>query len=75
MINLYNTGYPVVEECARNVGFKVKLNDPYLQLNPYQQHDCNNNKHFESDDFDICWFDLAISSDVLFRIKSYQRIS
>ena len=26
-------------------------------------------------DFDICWFDLAITPDILHRIKPYQRIS
>lgn len=28
-----------------------------------------------NDEFDICWFDLAIAPDILYRIKPYQRIS
>jgi hypothetical protein len=30
VINLFNTEYPVIEQAAKEVGFKVKTNDPYL---------------------------------------------
>jgi hypothetical protein len=36
-INVYNTAYPVIEDAARNVGFKARLTDPGLYVNPYQQ--------------------------------------
>jgi hypothetical protein len=29
-INLFNTEYPVIEEAAKQLGFKVKMNDPYI---------------------------------------------
>ena len=40
-INIYNTAYPIIEESAKNVGFKVRINDPGLYVNPYQSNDLN----------------------------------
>lgn len=34
-----------------------------------------NNSVPQPEEFDICWFDLQINQDVLYRIKPYQRIS
>ena len=68
-INLFNTMYPVIEQSALNVGFKIRMNDPSIYLSP---HD---NNVSPTEDFDICWYDLAITSDVLYRLKSYQRVS
>jgi hypothetical protein len=42
-INLYNTQYPVLEDCAKNLGFKIKMTDPNLYVNPYTQQDLNGN--------------------------------
>lgn len=34
-----------------------------------------NNNVPQPEEFDICWFDLHINPDILYRIKPYQRIS
>ena len=36
-----------------------------------------NNQNFvpQPEEFDIVWFDLAISPDILYRLKPYQRVS
>ena len=53
---------------------RVRQVDPNLYINPYLQMD-----HYspapQPEEFDICWFDLAIQADVLYRLKPYQRIS
>lgn len=48
--------------------------DPQLHVNPYQMID-HVTPMPQPEDFDICWFDLAITPDILYRVKPYQRIS
>ena len=44
------------------------MSDPGLYVNPYQSPDQQN---YQPEDFDICWFDLAINPDILYRLKNY----
>jgi hypothetical protein len=49
-----------------------------LYINPYQQIEIGINANTgvpQPEEFDICWFDLAITPDILYRIKPYQRVS
>lgn len=34
-----------------------------------------NNNIPQPEEFDICWFDLQINPEILYRVKPYQRIS
>lgn len=74
VINTFNTQYPVITDVAKAIGFKCKQVDPNLYVNPYSQMDggsANQNPAPQLEDFDICWFDLAITPDILHRIKPY----
>ncbi len=78
VINTFNTVYPVVTDAAKNIGFRCKQVDPNLYINPYQQIEIGINANTsvpQPEEFDICWFDLAITPDILYRIKPYQRVS
>jgi len=46
----------------------VRQADPNLYINPYLQMDSNNQVP-QPEEFDICWFDLAITPDILYRLK------
>lgn len=57
------------------MGFRCRLGDPNLYINPYLNTEQNTNQVNHPEDFDICWYDLAITPDILYRIKCYQRLS
>jgi len=74
----------VVPLAASTLGFKERKVDPCLCSNPYLFLEGSNSGsatfNFQQttqqpDEFDICWFDLAITPDVLYKIKPYQRVS
>ena len=53
------------------MGMKVKTTDPLLYINPYSSDQYNNTVNNQPDEFDICWFDLAVTPDILYRLKPY----
>ena len=85
MINTWNTVYEVVSEQSALLGYKEKKVDPGLQATPnywYDQPQTGLSKMASSagaqsqpEEFDICWFDLAITPDQLYKIRPYQRVS
>lgn len=76
-INTFNTQYPIITEASKAVGYRCKQADPNLYINPYQQMDGSNpnNTIPAPEEFDVCWFDLAINPEILYRVKTYQRVS
>ena len=74
IMNVHNTTYQVIIDAAKEVGFKTRLTDPCLFLNPYiAQGDPKEMP--QPEEFDVCWFDLAIAPEVLHKLKPYQRVS
>lgn len=74
ILNHFNSQYQVIQDSAKDLNFRLKANDPNLYINPYLQMD-GQSQAPQVEEFDICWFDLAITPDILYRIKPYQRIS
>ena len=73
-VNTYNTVYPIITDTCKALNLRSRLVDPQLHVNPYQMLD-HQTPMPQPEDFDICWFDLAITPDILYRVKPYQRIS
>jgi len=73
-VNIYNTVYPIITDTCKAMNMRFRMVDPQLHVNPYQMID-HVTPMPQPEDFDICWFDLAITPDILYRVKPYQRIS
>lgn len=79
MFNTFNCNYPVIEESAEKLGYKVTDHDHNLR--PCQEL-LNAHKlapglytPIKPEEFDIVWFDLSISPETVSKLHAYQRVS
>ena len=79
VFNTYNTNYPIIDVAAKNLGFKTIYKDhnlvPSAELKAAHKIAPGLYSTIAPEEFDVVWFDLSISADVLSKIKPHQRIS
>ena len=88
IINTFNTVYDIVQEAAKKHGFEERKIEPRFQFNPHFDAKpvevVNSNEpgkegekapQADPEIFDIFWYDLAITPNVLYKMKPYQRVS
>jgi len=79
LFNTYNTNYPIIDVAAKNLGFKTIYKDhnlvPSAELKAAHKIAPGLYSTIAPEEFDVVWFDLAVSADVLSKIKPHQRVS
>lgn len=79
--NTFNTKYKVVHEAASNHGYKIVSKDhnlaPSSEIKEAHRSRLAPGLYslIQPEDFDVAWFDLPITADVLSKLKPHQRVS
>jgi len=75
IFNTYNTAYPVIDLVAKNLGFRTMYKDhnlvPTTETKMAHRIAPGLFSSIPIEEFDVVWFDLTISADVLRQIKPH----
>ena len=75
IFNTFNTNYPVIDLAAKNCGFRVVFKDhnlvPTAEMKAAHKLAPGLYSAIAIEEFDIVWFDLTVSADVLQKIKPH----
>ena len=79
LFNTFNTNYPIIDLAAKGLGFKTVCKDhnlvPSAELRAAHKLSPNLYSTIYPEEFDVVWFDLTITPEVLSKLKPHQRIS
>ena len=79
IFNTFNTNYPVIDLAAKNCGYRAIFKDhnlvPSAELKAAHKLAPGLYSTITVEEFDVVWFDLTVSPDVLSKLKPHQRLS
>jgi hypothetical protein len=75
IFNTFNSNYPVIDLAAKNCGFKPIFKDhnlvPSAELKAAHKLAPGLYSSITVEEFDVVWFDLTVSAEVLQKIKPH----
>jgi hypothetical protein len=73
--NTFNTNYPVIDLAAKNCGYRAVFKDhnlvPSAELKAAHKLAPGLYSTINVEEFDVVWFDLTVSADVLQKLKPH----
>lgn len=75
VFNTFNTNYPVIDLAAKNCGYRAVFKDhnlvPTAEMKAAHKIAPGLYSAIQIEEFDVVWFDLTVSPDVLQKIKPH----